>query len=160
MKKYLLFLLTILSISLTGCSSNDDYCNNGFYRSPQLKENPSFPTYRMEIRGVVGDSYTVIRSEREFQERVKGANFYRNIIDFRHDDLIIGQKWVNQFNDRYIIDIIPTYKESCNYNYKNILEVDILLNKGRINDYVTYHTIVPKTKVDQYDVITNVIIKN
>ncbi|MCA4792744.1 hypothetical protein HX057_01785 [Myroides odoratimimus] len=155
MKKFLLFLLTILSISLAGCSSDDDYCGNETYRSLQLNETPNFSPLNFYVKGLKGDSFIVIRNERDFQNRVHGAQYYRNVIDWRYDELIIGQKYEERFSK--IIDISTFYKESCNYNFQNILNVEIKVNKGsRYNGYITYHTIVPKTKSEQYDVITTV----
>lgn len=155
MKKYLLFLIAILSVSLTSCSVDDDYCGNGTYKSPQLEKKYNFNPQNFYVRGLNGDSYIVIRNEREFQNRVVGAQYYKDVIDWRYDELIIGQKYVDRFSN--IMDVSTYYKESCSYKFKNILNVEIKVNNGnRFNDYVTYHTVVPKTNSDQYDVVTTV----
>ena len=153
MKKYLLFLITIVSLSLAGCSTDDDYCGNGFYRSQQLKEVFNFHPDQFRVDGLKGDSYVVIRSEREFQDKVRGAQYYRGVIDFRYDELIIGQTYVDGFES--IIDISPMYKDACNYKSENVLEVDLQLNRGyKYSAYVTYHTVVPRTNSDRYNVRT------
>lgn len=155
MKKYLLFLIAILSISLTSCSSDDDYCGNGFYKSKQLAPVYNFHPDRFRLYDLRGEEFTVIRNEREFQDRVKGAEFYKGVIDFRYDELIIGQTYASGFNS--IIDITPMYRESCGYGGENILEVEINVNKGSLHtDYIVYHTVVPRTKSDRYTVLPTV----
>ncbi|MDM1396224.1 hypothetical protein HX049_03395 [Myroides odoratimimus] len=154
MKKYLLFLLTILSISLAGCSVDDDYCGNGFYKSDQLPPKGNFHPDNFRVMGLDHNNFTVIKSEREFQDRVRGAQFYRNEINFRDYELIIGEALVDRHNN--IIDIVTMYKESCNSRGDNLLEVEFFVNKGLNNSIMTYHTIVPRTRSDYYAVRTSV----
>jgi hypothetical protein len=155
MKKYLLFLIAILSVSLTSCSSDDDYCGNGFYKSKQLAPAYGFHPDRFRVYGLKGDQFVVIKNEREFQERVKGAEYYKNVIDFRYDELIIGQAYATGFTD--VIDITPMYKESCGYGGENILEVEINVNSSNLyTDFIVYHTVVPRTQSNFYTVIPTV----
>lgn len=152
MKKYLLFLIAILSVSLSSCSVDDDYCGNGFYKSDQLPPKSNFHPDEFRIMGLGRDSFTVIRSEREFQDRVRGAQYYRNEINFRDYELIIGEAPVDRHSD--LIDIVTMYKESCNSRGDNILEIEFFVNTGWKNSIMTYHTIVPKTKSNYYAVRT------
>ncbi|MDR0194068.1 MAG: hypothetical protein LBI73_03005 [Myroides sp.] len=155
MKKYLLFLIAILSVSLTSCSVDDDYCGNDFYKSKQLAPVYAFHPDNFRVYGLKGERFTVIKSEQEFQERVRGAQYYKGAIDFRYDELIIGQTYATGFNS--IIDITPMYRESCGYGGENLLEVEINVNRGNLyTDFIVYHTVVPRTKSDRYSVLPTV----
>lgn len=143
----------ILMVGLVSCSSDDDYCGNDFYETYQLRPQGFDPT-RFEIEGLSGDSFTIIRSEYEFQRRVKGANYYRGAIDWSREDLIIGQIYINRF--RNVINTNSIFKETCNYRQDNILDMTINVSEGNYSDYITYHAIVRKLYNENTRVQTNV----
>ncbi|WP_286418650.1 hypothetical protein [Myroides odoratimimus] len=82
MKKFLLFLLTILSISLAGCSSDDDYCGNETYRSLQLNETPNFSPLNFYVKGLKGDSFIVIRKYAPEQVHLVRYNYSSTTFEF------------------------------------------------------------------------------
>ncbi|MEC4112674.1 hypothetical protein VSO92_00895 [Myroides pelagicus] len=154
MKKYVLILLAFLSITLSGCAIDDDYCGNGSYVAEQLRPKVDFHPNQFYVNNLEPSGFKVIHNESEFQRRVYGAKYYRNEIDFRYYSLIIGE--VEIFDFQNIIDIIPIYSEACNSRSDNILEVEFKVNRGRRKHFVTYHAVVPKSNSDFYRVRTEV----
>jgi len=143
MKKYLLFLIAILSVSLTSCSVDDD-CGNGFYRVDQLgKANNGFYPEDLIPLGLVGDAPRLITSEQEFLRTVKGSEHFIGKINFNRENLLIGETKIQGY--RGIISTSALFKESCNYNRDNEVIITLDVNKGSIHDFVTYHAILPKT---------------
>lgn len=158
MKKYISLLLAIISLSITSCSSDSDKnCKEEFYRIDQLQQNFLYPTTQFQIIGVEAGKYTVIRNETEFQDRVSGASYYKNIINFRDYDLLVGQVRVQGVQS--IIDIVPMLKENCNSGNVNKLEVEMIFNRGVNNPLVTYHALVPKSRTNNIEVRTSIQLK-
>ncbi|MGL4583119.1 MAG: hypothetical protein ACRCVU_09065 [Flavobacterium sp.] len=145
MKKYLLFLITIVSLSLAGCSTDDDYCGNGFQRVDQLGrgDNGYYPE-DLIVYDIAGEGFTIISSERDFLTRVKGAEYFRGKIDFRYENLLIGQTHIKGFRGN-IPSTTALFKESCKYNRKNEVIITLDVNRGSTYDYRTYNAILPKT---------------
>ncbi|MVX36427.1 hypothetical protein [Myroides sp. LoEW2-1] len=156
MKK--VFYLLIVMFGLISCSTDDDYCGNDYYETYKLNEQRPSPTSNLQVIGLQGDSFTVIRSEHEFQDRVRGAVYYRGQIDWRNEDLIIGQVYVNGF--RSVINFNSIFKESCNNRNDNYLRMKLNLSKGQNNNYITYHAIVRKLYNTNTQVTTDIEIFN
>ncbi|MDM1396223.1 hypothetical protein HX049_03390 [Myroides odoratimimus] len=158
MKKYLLLVLAVISTAFTSCSSDEDKnCKEEFYRIDQLQQNFLFPTTQFQVKGIQIGQYTVIKNETEFQNRVNGSSYYKDIINFKDFDLLVGQVKVQGVLS--IIDIIPMLKENCSNNSVNKLEVEMIFNKGINNPIVTYHALVPKSRTYNIEVRTSVNLK-
>ncbi|ALU25415.1 hypothetical protein [Myroides odoratimimus] len=145
MKKYLLFLITLLSISLTSCSTDDDFCGNGFQRVDQLGRgtNGMYPE-DLIVPSIIGESFIVITSERDFLRDVKDAKYFIGQVDFRYENLLIGQAYIKGFRGN-IPSTTALFKESCKYNRRNEVIITLDVNSGSVYEHRTYNAILPKT---------------
>ncbi|KZE83008.1 hypothetical protein AV926_05540 [Myroides marinus] len=154
MKKYLLFLIAILSVSLTSCSVDDD-CDNGFYRVDQFGPANGYFPEDLIINGMTGESSILITSERQFLQEVRGARNFLPQIDFSRENLLIGQVRVRDF--RNLASSVSLFKESCNYTRDNEVVITLDVNKGIRNSFLTYNAILPKTSNTKMFVRVDVI---
>lgn len=137
LKKILLLLL--LPLTFSACTVDIDRINDEiFVRTGNLEQYGCWDTKNtLYVPSLYGDEFIVISNILDYNLLVDGSCNY-NAIDFRRNDLIIGQYWVD------------SNTESINYTYlKNryneyTLYVDFLQNFGGRPKYVTYHAIVPK----------------
>lgn len=151
MKKIILLFIAILSFS--ACSTTDDYgCYEGYVNTYDLRPSANIDPRDLIVHGLKGNEYTVIRSQREFRDRVKDARYFENQIDFSRYDLIIGQVYIKNRNVK--VETILT--QFCNYSNQVLLEVKLYNNRQRYEDFITYNAIVPKLRTD--DVIVDTII--
>lgn len=149
MKKLILLFIAILSFS--ACSTTDDYgCYEGYVDTNDLRPSANIDPKNLIIRGLENDSFIVIRSQREFRDRVKDARYFENQIDFSRDDLIIGQVYIKNRNVK--IETILT--QFCNYSNSILLEVKLYNNRQKYNDFITYNAIIPKLRTDDIQVNT------
>lgn len=137
LKKVFLFICFILLVS--SCNINVNPTNDRVYLyTENLEQYGCWDTpYTLYVPSLHGDEYIVITDRIDYILKVQGSCNY-NAIDFRRNDLIIGQIWV----DSNIEGIHYNYSKNSYNEYT--LQVDLLQNRGGRARYIIYHAIVPK----------------
>ncbi|MBX0290526.1 hypothetical protein K3G63_08760 [Hymenobacter sp. HSC-4F20] len=90
----------------------------------------------------LSETYTVIRSQEEFDKQVTGS--CRPQIDFTTYDLVIGKKGL----PNGVSGIAYTLRRECNSN-KEVLNVAISLGMTTEAPNITYHALIPKLAAGQ-----------
>ncbi|WP_121964335.1 hypothetical protein [Myroides sp. N17-2] len=160
MKKYLLFLITIVSLSLAGCSTDDDNrdCYEGFMPTRDLYKNGIDPR-DLKVKDFGNDVgvFTVITSRSEFLSRVTDARLFVDQINFNKENILIGQEYIKKGSN---VKINTITEQTCYPRARVNVTVDFI--NSSINNrphFITYNVILPKLNISQsqYSVYSNFI---
>lgn len=142
MKKSLFTLLLVLTIS--SCSDQNDCVNGDFINTFQLEQigcakDTRYSLFVPSLRDE--NAFKVYSNLNDALREIEGTDRACNLsaIDFGRYDLLIGQIWIESNNHK----INYVYIEKC--NGKSELNVELFQNRGGRAQFITYHTIIPKT---------------
>lgn len=138
--KYGYLVAVYLLVVSPGCEK-EQICKSTELKTASLESVYGCENTTQALDIDLGDTFTVIRSQEDFERLVSGS--CSPDIDFDRYDLIIGKQKLNSG----VADVEYDYVRTCEGNL--VLEVEIERNLATVISNITYHALVDKVRMDE-----------